>query len=110
MIKLRISAIITILLGIVSLIWVIYDYIALADIMYNYGVDPISKQHSVMLGFIPIILFHVAFFITMYFLFVFLKDHKHLTKEFKKEHLELENFRIEKEKNDKNKNPQINKP
>lgn len=105
MLKLRISAIITILLGIVSLVWVIYDYIALADIMYNYSIDPGPKQHSVTLGFIPIILFHVAFFITMYFLFAFLKDHKMLTKEYKKEHLELENFRIEKEKAEKGQNP-----
>lgn len=107
MIKLTISAVITTLLGIISLVWVIYDYIALADITYNYGMDPTPKQHSVTLGFIPIILFHVAFFVTMYFLFAFLKEHKGLSKEYKKEHLELENYRIEKEKQDKNKNPLI---
>lgn len=103
MTKLRVSAIITILLGLVSFGWVVYDYIALADIMYNYGTDPSPKQHSVTIGFIPIILFHVAFFITMYFLFDFLKEHKKLTKDYKKEHLELENFRREKEKSDKDK-------
>lgn len=103
MLKLRISAIITILLGLISFGWVVYDYVALADIMYNYGTDPTPKQHTVTIGFIPIILFHVAFFITMYFLFDFLKNHKQLVKEHKKEHLELENFRIEKEKSEKDK-------
>lgn len=105
MIKLKISAIITILLGIVSFGWIIYDYIALADILYNYNTDPSPKQHAVTLGFIPIILFHIAFFITMYLLFIFLKEHKLLTREHKKQHVELENFRSEKEKLEK-KNPQ----
>lgn len=81
MLKLKIAAIITIILGIISLGWIFYDYLALTDIVYQYGSDLESKRRIVTLGFIPIILFHFAFFACMYFLFDFLKEQKTIIKE-----------------------------
>lgn len=81
MLKLKIAAVITIILGLISLGWIFYDYLALADISYNYGADLVSKRRIVTLGFIPVILFHFAFFGTMYLLFDFLKKQKLIIKE-----------------------------
>ncbi|MCU7496288.1 MAG: hypothetical protein HF314_02095 [Ignavibacteria bacterium] len=81
MLKLKITAIITLILGVISLGWIFYDYLALTDIVYNYGGGLDAKRRVVTLGFIPIILFHFAFFITMYFLFDFLKKQKPVIKE-----------------------------
>ncbi len=79
MLKLRMAAIITTLLGIVSLAWIIYDYILIAA--YSTQENPFGDWKMVSLGFVPIILFHFSFFITMYILFDFLKNHKTVLKE-----------------------------
>ncbi|HEX2866868.1 MAG TPA: hypothetical protein VHO03_07485 [Ignavibacteriales bacterium] len=81
MLKLKIAAIITIVLGVISLVWIFYDYFALTNIVYNQGQDLSYMRKIVTLGFIPIILFHFAFFATMYFLFDFLKKQKPVIKE-----------------------------
>ena len=81
MLKLKIAAVITIILGIISLVWIFYDYMALTDIVYKYGQDLDSKRRIVTLGFIPVILFHFAFFYTMLLLFGFLKTQKPVIKE-----------------------------
>jgi hypothetical protein len=95
--KLKIFAIVTVILGIISLGWVIYDYLALTDISYNIGNDLVFKRRTVTMGFIPILLFHFFFFATMYLLFDFLKGQKILIKEHKQLVTELENQKAEKE-------------
>lgn len=81
MLKLKIAAVITVILGLISLVWIFYDYFALTNIVYDQGQDLTYMRKIVTLGFIPIILFHFAFFITMYFLFDFLKKQKSVIKE-----------------------------
>ena len=83
MLKLKISSVITILLGAVSLLWIIYDYIALTNAVYEYGKNLIEPWRIVSIGFIPIILFHISAFVTMYLLFSFLKTQKEILKEYK---------------------------
>lgn len=75
MLKIKILAGISILLGLISLGWVLYDYLALTDIIYNYGQESIllEKKRNITMGFIPVLLFHFFFFATMYFLFDYLK-------------------------------------
>jgi hypothetical protein len=84
--KLKISALFTVVLGIISLVWIFYDYLALADIAYRHGgeVELMTKQRMVTIGFIPIILFHFAFFLTMYFLLDYFRQHKQLLLDNKK--------------------------
>lgn len=98
MLKLKTAAIITIILGLISLVWIFYDYLALVNIVYKYGEDLASERRIVTLGFIPIILFHFAFFATMYFLFDFLKKQKPVIKEharLKAEELKAEKLKAE---------------
>ncbi|MCX6150859.1 MAG: hypothetical protein NTX22_10065 [Ignavibacteriales bacterium] len=85
MFKLKISSIITILIGAVSFLWTVYDYIALSNsvALYNKGQNLVDYWRNVSLGFIPIILFHISFFITMYFLFGYLKAQKEILKDYK---------------------------
>lgn len=92
MIKIKTLAIITAILGIISLIWVIYDYIALTDLAYNYGQEAIllEKKRNITMGFIPVLLFHFFFFATVYLLFDYLKQQK-------SERLQLE-MELEKQK------------
>jgi hypothetical protein len=82
MFKLKFSAVVTILLGIVSLLWTIYDYIALTNAVYKYGDNLMDWWKNVSFGFIPIILFHISAFVTIYFLFGYLKRQKELLKEY----------------------------
>lgn len=98
MLKLRITAIITVILGLISLVWIFYDYFALTNIVYNQGQDLTDMRKIVTLGFVPIILFHFAFFTTMYFLFDFLKKQKPIIKEharLKTEELKAEKLKQE---------------
>jgi hypothetical protein len=83
MLKLKISSVITILLGAVSLLWIIYDYIALTNAVYEYGKNLLESWRIVSIGFIPIILFHISAFVTIYFLFGFLKKQKEILKDYK---------------------------
>jgi hypothetical protein len=83
MLKLKISSVITILLGVISLLWIIYDYIALTNAVYEYGKNLIEPWRIVSIGFIPIILFHISAFVTFYLLFGFLKKQKEILKEYK---------------------------
>lgn len=83
MIKLKISSVITIILGAVSLLWIIYDYVALTNAVYEYGKNLIEPWRIVSIGFIPITLFHISAFITFYLLFGFLKKQKEIIKEYK---------------------------
>jgi hypothetical protein len=93
MLKLKISSIITILLGAVSLLWIIYDYIALTNAVYEYGKNLIEPWRIVSIGFIPIILFHISAFVTMYLLFGFLKTQKEILKEYKQLKLESKTWK-----------------
>lgn len=102
MLKLKISSVITILLGIISLLWLVYDYIALTNAVYDYGKNLIDPWRNVSLGFIPIILFHISAFVTIYFLFGYLKTQKEILKEYKQFKLES---KTEKEKVE-SKNPE----
>jgi|WetSurMetagenome_2_1015567.scaffolds.fasta_scaffold150655_2 hypothetical protein len=83
MFKLKLSAVITILIGIVSLVWTVYDYIALTNAVYNYGQNLIDWWRIVSYGFIPVVLFHISAFVTIYFLFGYLKQQKKILKESK---------------------------
>ncbi|MGE5354372.1 MAG: hypothetical protein ACM3P0_19975 [Acidobacteriota bacterium] len=99
MLKLKITAVITVILGLVSLVWIFYDYFALTNIVYNQGQQDLSyMRKTVTLGFIPIILFHFAFFTTMYFLFDFLKKQKPIIKEharFKADQFKADQFKAD---------------
>ena len=97
MFKLKLSAIITILIGIVSLLWTIYDYIALTNAVYKYGDNLIDWWRMVSIGFIPIILFHISAFVTIYFLFGYLKKQKEVLKEYKELKLKVEPVKIDTE-------------
>ena len=92
MVKVRISAVISVILGIISLAWVIYDYIAVNDIVYTFG-ENLTQRRYVTLGFIPIILFHFFFFLTIYFVFDFLKSQKAIIKEHKQQQSQLEQIK-----------------
>lgn len=99
MLKLKITAVITLILGLISMVWIFYDYFALTNIVYNPGQDMTDMRKIVTLGFIPIILFHFAFFTTMYFLFDFLKKQKPIIKEharLKADQLKAEGLKAEK--------------
>ncbi|MGE5431616.1 MAG: hypothetical protein ACM3QX_11115 [Syntrophomonadaceae bacterium] len=111
MTKLKIAAVITIILGLISLAWIFYDYFALTNIAYSFNetLTPMRKEELnsmskiVTLGFIPIILFHFAFFITMYLLFEFLKIQKPFIKEnarLKAEQLKAEKLNLRQQKNE----------
>jgi hypothetical protein len=93
--KLKTMAVFTIILGLISLGWIIYDYLALTDIGYNYGADLLSKRRMVTLGVIPIIVFHFSFFATMYFLFEFLKHQKVVIKEHKQFKYDMETLKLQ---------------
>ncbi|MGE5680147.1 MAG: hypothetical protein ACM34K_04635 [Bacillota bacterium] len=99
--KVKTYAIITLLLGLISIGWVVYDYLALTDIVYTSGIELAGKLKYVTLGFIPIILFHFAFFATMYFLFDYLKKQKPILAEYKQMKLAMGNMqnKLEKDKN-----------
>jgi len=82
MLKVKISAYISVVIGIVSILWVIYDYVVLANSAYKPEEFYSIVWRNVSLGFIPIVLFHISFFITVYFLFGYLKKQKEIIKEF----------------------------
>jgi hypothetical protein len=105
MLKLKVSSVITILLGVVSLLWIIYDYIALTNAVYEYGKNLIEPWRIVSIGFIPIILFHISAFVTMYLLFAFLKTQKGVLKEYKQLKLDSKTGKDKvEEKNPENQN------
>lgn len=82
--KIKTFAVITVLLGIISFGFIIYDYFALTDIVYNRGeaAGLTDKLRIITLGFIPIVLFHAALFVFMYLLFAYLKSQKVFNREY----------------------------
>lgn len=95
--KIKTLSIITVILGIISLGVIIYDYFALTEIVYNSGgpADLAAKQRIITLGFIPIVLFHVAFFGLVYMLFNYLKEQKILKQEYIKLKAESDKLKSE---------------
>ncbi|MGE5497105.1 MAG: hypothetical protein ACM3Q2_03505 [Syntrophothermus sp.] len=82
--KIKTFAIITVLLGIISFGFIVYDYFALTEILYNRGDSAAltEKLRIITLGFIPIVLFHIALFVFIYLLFAYLKAQKTIAKEY----------------------------
>ena len=90
MAKLKTIALVTALLGIISTICVIYDYVILTDTVYMYDATPPATWRWVALGVIPIILFHFSFFVMVIMLFDYLKQQKEIVKENHRMKKELE--------------------
>ncbi len=80
MLKLKIGAYISTILGTVSILWIIYDYIILTNTAYKPEDFYSVAWRNVSLGFVPIVLFHISAFITMYFLFGYIRKQKELLK------------------------------
>lgn len=90
MAKIKTVAIITALLGIISTICIINDYVIFTDTVYSYnGVLP-GSWRLVALGVVPIILFHFSFFVLIIMLFDYLKKQKEIVKEHTKMKKEAE--------------------
>lgn len=70
--QLKIYAIISVVLGVLSFIGIILSHLALTDISHC---EPNTDMEwkIVQAGFVVIILFHVFVFITLYRLFIFLR-------------------------------------
>lgn len=92
--KIKTTAIITVLLGIISTICIIYDYVIFTDTVYTYdGVIPASWRW-VALGVIPVVLFHFSFFVLIIMLFDYLKKQKEIVREHAKLKKEAETNKI----------------
>ncbi len=80
MLKLKLGAYISGILGTVSILWVIYDYVILTNAVYKPEDFYSVVWRNISLGFVPIVLFHISVFITLYLLFNYLKNQKELLK------------------------------
>lgn len=90
MAKIKTTAIITTLLGVLSIICIIYDYVIFTDTIYTYNGQLPGSWRLVALGVIPIILFHFSFFVLIIMLFEYLKKQKEIVKEHAKMKMEAE--------------------
>ena len=69
---LRINIIISLILGIISFLWLIMDYLALTDI-WHAEPDPYLEWQIVTYGFIAHTVFYISIFITFLILFRFFR-------------------------------------
>jgi hypothetical protein len=70
--KLKTYAIVSFMLGIMSVAAIIFSHLALTDIWHGEP-NPGTEWKVVQIGFAFIILFHISVFLTLYNLFSFLK-------------------------------------
>jgi hypothetical protein len=66
---LKISAIVTLILGVISLLWLVADFAALTDIWHNNEPNLDAEWWVVSRGFIPLTLFHLSTLVTLFVLF-----------------------------------------
>jgi uncharacterized membrane protein len=81
MAKIKTVALVTAVMGILSIICIIYDYVIFTDTIYTYDGTLPGSWRLVSLGVIPIILFHFLFFVLVIMLFEYLKKQKEIIKE-----------------------------
>lgn len=70
--QLKIYAVISVVLGVLSIIGIVFSHLALTDISHGES-NTEMEWKIVQAGFGIIILFHVFVFMTLYRLFIFLK-------------------------------------
>ena len=75
--KLKTSATTTLILGLLSISWIAIDYLALKSIWQNEKVNLSFEWIIVLVSAVPIIIFHFSFFITLYYLFRFIRKYRH---------------------------------
>ena len=71
--QLKIYAVISVVLGVLSIIGIVFSHLALTDISHGES-NTEMEWKIVQAGFGIIILFHVFVFMTLYRLFIFLKN------------------------------------
>ena len=74
--KLRISALTSLVLAVVSFLWLIANFLALTDIWHGWEPNLDLEWSIVSYSFIPAVLFHLSVLVTLLFMFDFLRKQR----------------------------------